>query len=437
MLESAAAACSRCAVVLAQLLRTKSFAGSHASKERMSKCRGIGKRPVKHWTRWENGAFARMCICAMPLAQSSDRCASTMARRLGRRAIHGKGDHHETSVVGQGFRPEQQAPARIVSPLSRCFRCRYRIPARGSRAAFAPAGGCSPLAKRGTDYVNGLAPDVVQADRPLNGESQYKRESRRLYRNVKEVLVEVGAGFPDVVRVDQYYTTERAMHPYHEVRHEVFGKHIPPSTSNLHQRFSRTGQTIEVQVMAAVPGAGPHGQARDLQAELRHFSGLGLQPRAQCRRFPLRAGTDRRSAQERRGTARSGSPSSALAVASMADQARNRFHHQAQAPGLARRRRRQSRQRGEGSGLSQRSRGRAGLQRGLAIAFQERPPATTIIATAQPGFAINDLRIEINTISLATKGKTRREVIRGPEPPAFDGYVSAVISAAICCSCPA
>jgi enamine deaminase RidA (YjgF/YER057c/UK114 family) len=54
------------------------------------------------------------------------------------------------------------------------------------------------------------------------------------------------------------------------------------------------------------------------------------------------------------------------------------------------------------------------------------PPATTIIATANPGFAINNLRIEINTISLATKGKTQREVIRGPERPAFDGWVSAI-----------
>ena len=108
----------------------------------------------------------------------------------------------------------------------------------------------------GTDYVNGLAPDVVQADRPLNGESQYKREARRLYRNATEVLAAVGAGTADVVRVDQYYTTERAMHPYHEVRHDVFGKNIPPSTSNLHQRFSRTGQTIEIQVMAVVPGSG-------------------------------------------------------------------------------------------------------------------------------------------------------------------------------------
>ena len=44
------------------------------------------------------------------------------------------------------------------------------------------------------------------------------------------------------------------------------------------------------------------------------------------------------------------------------------------------------------------------------------PPATTIIATTSPGFAISDLRIEINTISLATKGKTKRE--SDPRPAA-------------------
>ena len=60
------------------------------------------------------------------------------------------------------------------------------------------------------------------------------------------------------------------------------------------------------------------------------------------------------------------------------------------------------------------------------LSYFKSPPATTIVATAQPGFGINNLRIEINTISLADKGKTRREVIRGPETPAFDGYVSAV-----------
>ena len=50
-----------------------------------------------------------------------------------------------------------------------------------------------------TDYVNGLAPDVEQAARPLNGESQYKRESRHIYRNVKEVLAKAKADFTDTV----------------------------------------------------------------------------------------------------------------------------------------------------------------------------------------------------------------------------------------------
>ena len=48
------------------------------------------------------------------------------------------------------------------------------------------------------------------------------------------------------------------------------------------------------------------------------------------------------------------------------------------------------------------------------LSYFKNPPATTIIATGKPGIAINDLRIEINTISVTAKGTTKREVIRGP-----------------------
>jgi enamine deaminase RidA (YjgF/YER057c/UK114 family) len=302
------------------------------------------------------------------------------------------------------------------------------IPHSGARLARGIRAGRWVFAsgQAATDYVNGLAPDVVQADRPLNGESHHKREARRIYRNVKEVLAEVGAGFPDVVRVDQYYTTERAMHPYHEVRHEVFGSKIPPSTSNLHQHFSRTGQTIEIQVMAAVPGAGLEvkhetfdpsykisavsgyspalsagdfrfvpgqtAEARDegegpLDPEVRH-------PRALWRQWPIKLETDFIIKRK--------------LVASL-----------------------------EGAGASLDSVVKAqvylsdredvpGFNEVWLSHFKNNPPATTIIATSKPGFAINDLRIEINTISLATNGKTRREVISGPQPPVFDGWVSAI-----------
>ena len=277
----------------------------------------------------------------------------------------------------------------------------------------------------GTDYVNGLATEVVQADRPLSGESHYRRESRRLYRNVKEVLAEVGAGFSDVVRVDQYYTTERAMHPYHEIRHEVFGKNIPPSTSNLHQRFSRTGQTIELQVMGVVPGTGLQvkhetfkpsydispvsgyspalsagdfrfvpgqtGEARKtgegpLDPEVRH-------PRSMWRQWPIKLETDfilnrkLKASLEGAGASLDGVVKAQVYLSDRED-----------VPGFNE----------------------------VWLSHFKSPPATTIIGTAQPGFGINNLRIEINTITLADKGKTKREVIRGPEAPAFDGYVSAI-----------
>ena len=56
--------------------------------------------------------------------------------------------------------------------------------------------------------------------------------------------------------------------------------------------------------------------------------------------------------------------------------------------------------------------------------FPEQP-ATTIIATATPGFIIPELRIEINTIALAKDGKTTKQVI-APIPPLFQGGTTAI-----------
>src|SRR5262249_28746955 len=126
----------------------------------------------------------------------------------------------KTASVGKG--PGRQSMRPVVEPL-----LPVPIPhttarlARGIRArrwTFATG-------QVGADYATGVDSN---AQDQLNAESPYKRESRKLFRNLGEVLTEAGAGFSDVVRIDQYYSAERAMHPYHEVRHEVFGKSIPP-----------------------------------------------------------------------------------------------------------------------------------------------------------------------------------------------------------------
>ena len=293
--------------------------------------------------------------------------------------------------------------------------------ARGIRAgrwAFA-TGQC------GTDYINGIAPDVLRADHPLNGESHYKRESRKLYRNVAEVLGEVGAGYSDVVRVDQYYTTARAMHPYHEVRHEVFNSTIPPSTSNLHQRFARTGQTIEVQVMAAVPGAGLKVKHETFSPSYKISPVSGYSPALSAGDFRFVPGQTAEARKENEGP-----------LDPVVRHPRSLWRQwpiKLETDFIITKKLKASL---EGAGASLDSVVKAQVylaDREDVPGFNEvwlnhfkTPPATTIIATTSPGFAISDLRIEINTISLATKGKTKREMVRGPQPPSFDGWVSAV-----------
>jgi len=52
-------------------------------------------------------------------------------------------------------------------------------------------------------------------------------------------------------------------------------------------------------------------------------------------------------------------------------------------------------------------------------------PATTIIATATPGFIMPESRIEINTIALAKDGATKKQLI-APIPPLFKDSSTAI-----------
>ena len=277
-----------------------------------------------------------------------------------------------------------------------------------------------------TDYTSGLAPDVVQPEHPLNGETIYKREARRIYANLKEVLAAAGAGFADIVRVDQYYTTERAMHPYHEVRHQIFGSRIPPSTSNLHQRFSRTGQSIEIQAMAVVPGTGTVAKHETFRPSYDISAVSGYSPALSAGDFRFVPGQTAEALRDGEGPV---DPSVRHPRAFW-----RQWPIKLETDFIVRRKLAASLE-GAGAGLQGVVKAQVylsdredlpGFNEVWLSHFDGRPPATTIIATRNPGFVINNLRIEINTISLATAGNTKPEVIRGPEPPLFDGWVSAI-----------
>jgi enamine deaminase RidA (YjgF/YER057c/UK114 family) len=139
------------------------------------------------------------------------------------------------------------------------------------------------------DFVSGMAPEVIDGEAPRHGLPKNKKEALRIFNNFDRVLKAGGTTRGSVVRVDQYYTAGRVVDAYHEVRREFFAGHIPPSTSNLHQRFLLAGQDMEVQLIAAVPEPG-FEPAQHRPAHLPVHASSGYSPVLTCGDFVFIAG---------------------------------------------------------------------------------------------------------------------------------------------------
>ena len=276
----------------------------------------------------------------------------------------------------------------------------------------------------GTDYVHALAPDVLQPGHPFDGPSKAHREAKRLFGNVDEVLAKGGSSAANVVRIDQYYTSPDVVDAYHQTRREYFKGKIPPSTSNLHRRFARAQQSMEVQVMAAVPGpdfevrhepeAGaykvhpssgysPALSAGDFRfvpgqtAEALNEDAPGIDPEARRGRglwkgTPIKLETDFIIRRKLTPTLRAVGADLDTVV-----KAQVYLRDQEDIPNF----------------------------REVWAKHFPAQPATTIIATETPGFILPESRIEINTIALAKDGKTKRQVV-APIPPLFQDAATAI-----------
>jgi enamine deaminase RidA (YjgF/YER057c/UK114 family) len=87
----------------------------------------------------------------------------------------------------------------------------------------------------GTDFRTGLAPTVLNPRLPHAGRPKPARETEVIFDHLQAVLHAAGTALPNVVRLDQYYPTWKAVDPYHVVRRATFGAYIPPSTSVVQQ----------------------------------------------------------------------------------------------------------------------------------------------------------------------------------------------------------
>jgi enamine deaminase RidA (YjgF/YER057c/UK114 family) len=253
----------------------------------------------------------------------------------------------------------------------------------------------------------GLAESVTGGRNPLAGEPPCKREARALFANAREVLAAAGLGFPDCVRIDQYYVGAHAVDPYHEVRREIFADRIPPSTSNLHRAMPYPGQTQEVQLVAAVPAGDFRAEHLSITTSWSIHASSGYSAALAAGEFLFVPG----QTAEARDTAKgpldpdARMPHGHLWKGTPIKLETEFIVKEKLKPSLA----------AAGASLDDVVKAQVYLRdRADVPAFNEVwrshfavAPATTIIPTATPGFIVADGRIEINTISIRGKAPQR------------------------------
>ena len=255
----------------------------------------------------------------------------------------------------------------------------------------------------------GLADSVTGGRNPLAGEPPCKREARALFANAREVLEAAGLGFADCVRIDQYYVGAHAVDPYHEVRREIFGGRIPPSTSNVHRALPYRGQTQEVQLVAAVPSGDFRAEHLKIATSWSIHASSGYSPASAAGEFLFVPGQTAEASDTAQGPLdpEARMPHGHLWKGTPIKLETDFIVTQKLKPSLA----------AAGASLDDVVKAQVYLRdRADVPAFKEVwrshfavAPATTIIPTATPGFIVADGRIEINTISI--RGKTAQRMI--------------------------
>jgi len=297
---------------------------------------------------------------------------------------------------------------------------RYAPGVRAGRWVFATG-------HKGTaDFVSGMAPEVIDASAPRHGLPKHKREAQRIFANLAQVLKAGGTDRKHVVRVDQYYTSGNAVAAYHEVRREFFAGQIPPSTSNLHQKFLLAGQDMEVQLIAAVPAKG-FEVAQHRPSNLPVHATSGYSPVLTCGDYVFVAGQTAEALKTEEGPLDPAArmPAGHLWKGTPIKLETEFVIERKLKPALAT----------VGTTLADVVKAQVYLRdindipafnEVWAKHFPKAPPATSIITTATPGFICEVGRIEINTISLRRGDRTRKQVIDAGVPTAYAGHVQAI-----------
>ncbi len=275
------------------------------------------------------------------------------------------------------------------------------------------------------DYTSGMSADVVRSAAPHWDQPKLRREAEQIFRNLAAVFKAGGADLQNVVRVDQLYTSGRAVESYHDARRAMLKDYIPPSTSTLARGFLLPQQEIEVHMIGIVPRSGLRPQHIRPQDHAVHPSS-GYSLALSAGDYVFIAGRMADSFTFGEGLAAAARlPDGHLWKGSSIKLEAEFIIREKIEPAL----------KAAGSSLANVVKCQVYLRDPDDFApfnevwskcFPRATPATTLIPTATPGFFLSDARVEINTIALRDAGATRKTVIDGGVCPAFAGYSQAV-----------
>ncbi len=113
-----------------------------------------------------------------------------------------------------------------------------------------------------SDYENGIAADVAgKPGLPLGGAPRYLREGKFIFDRFARLIAAEGSDLRHIVRVDQYYPRAECVNPYQRARKILLKDYVPPSTSVLMEELLTEGASMNVSLLAVLPGEGREPKA--------------------------------------------------------------------------------------------------------------------------------------------------------------------------------
>jgi enamine deaminase RidA (YjgF/YER057c/UK114 family) len=257
--------------------------------------------------------------------------------------------------------------------------------------------------------------------RPLSGEPRWTTEFRSLFARAQEVLRAGGSDLGRTVRCDQFVREWRSVPFFHEMRRIACGKHIPPSTTVLEDALLLPEAGATMNLVARTEDGPPitpfFPEGLDLPAT------SSFVPVMKSGGFVFVAGF---MAAWKQGDLGGIAPEAKVPEGHLWKG--NRI--QLELDYLMKRKLEVALE-GAGSSLERVVKADVSIRdindvpafnQVWARAFEADIPATTFWPTSNPGFAIEDARIEINLVALADELKAERIDVAAASPAVCDGH---------------